>query len=538
MLLALLWGLGRLAWLAIARAEKPPEPLAVLLAEYSSLLAILQVWHLALPARTAVWVLVPFSLFGWLLGGKEALRSVVRLARTRPLLLLAALALLAWVAGRATWPPANADDALYYVQSVRWNRDYRHLIGLGLLHPYLVFNHGYHLVVAAVELGPFVDHGASVINSALLLPALWAGVAGLERLPRNSAASRPFDAFSGLLLAPVLDVTTHSFSSPSADIAVLCLGAWLALVLLRPALDASTPTTDGRVVLGVFAGVAACATKQAAIWSAAPLAAFVMIERLRASPGTRWKLLGWSAVAGAIVAVPWVVRGLLASGYVLFPSDAFNLRLPWRVDEVDARSLYDHAHRYARRSGLPWDASLGSLGWLPPWLGSEVLDNRRFLIPVSLSVLLSVWSVLRRRRLSHCSLWPVAVPWVGLALWFLVMPDTRFAGPLLWLPAAISFGLLSSTVTWTAADRIAWLGTALLAAGGAFIGSTAPAWRTELASPRHDLPGATFILKSGETVRIDSHKSCYDVPCAWKKVEGLRLRTPGDLGGGFAIERK
>jgi hypothetical protein len=222
------------------------------------------------------------------------------------------------------------------------------------------------------------------------------------------------------------------------------------------------------------------------------------------------------------------VRGLLASGYPLFPSAAFDLGLPWRVAEEDARSLYEHAHRFARRSGQAWDE--GRLGWLRPWLSTEALDNRRFLAPLALSIALSIAAALRRAAPAA----PLLAAWLGLLLWFLVMPDTRFAGPLLWLPGAVALGLHAARGSGGPAERLAWALVALACAGGAFPGPPAPPWRDALPPARHDGPATpSFTLVTGERVR--EGQSCFDPPCAWKHVEGLGLRRPGDFASGFFL---
>ena len=502
---------------------------------------LLAAWHLFLPVDGRVWILlVPLAAAGLLLERRDLLRLWP--GRAPSLLGLAALAF--WLSTRAALPGTAADDGLYYTQTVRWNSLYRAVPGLGNLHPFLALNQVFHLMVAALGVGPFHLRGQHLANGLFLLAAIAPCAAALGHIldPRRRPAAADF--FAALLFGVTLDATlTGDLSSPAADLAVAMAGTGLLVAALGPALRQQR--SGLRRTLAVIAACGgALVVKPSILCIAAPMALFAAAHWLRTGPERRERaqLTFAAALAAVGIATPWVLHSLVLSGYLLYPSPAFALDVDWRMNHATVVSIFRWVHAFARWPGHADAEVAASSAWIGHWFGREWLNDRTFLLPAVLSVaaLIALGAAASRRRRPPFGLGAASAAAVlGVALWWTLAPDTRFAGPLLWATA----GLLTLAATSAlrpaldGAARVALVAGVLAVAYGAFLPSVPLfTWRRDLPPLRHDQGAATARLQSGETVRLSSNNLCWDPPCAWPPLDpALRLRRPGDWSSGLTI---
>ena len=541
LLLPVFCGLGH----AVARLAPEPGgrigwPLAFWLgiAAASPLLAA---WHLAFPLDGRVWLLLgPLAALGLALERRELLR----LLRERAPFLVALALFALWLSTRAALPGESADDGLYYTQTVRWNSLSAAVPGLGNLHPFLALNHAFHLIVAALSVGPFRLRGQHLANGLFLLAAIAPCAAALLRVldPRRRPVAADF--FAALLFGVTLDASLSSdLSAPAADLAVAMAGTGLLVAALGPALR-----QERSGLRRTFAVIAACGgvliVKPSVLCIAAPMALFAAGHWLRTGPERRQRarLLASSALAAIAIAAPWIAHSVVLSGYLVYPAPAFALEVDWRMDHAVVVSIYQWVHAFARWPGHSYAEVTASHDWIGRWFGREWLNDRTFLLPAALAACAGLGlgiALLKRRRPQFALSAAAAAALLGVAVWWTLAPDTRFAGPLLWAAA----GLLTLAATSAfrpaldGATRVALAAGVLAVAGGAFL--PAPAllvWPRDFPPPRHDDGAASARLPGGEPVRLSTNNLCWDPPCAWPPLDKrLRLRRPGDWSSGLTL---
>ena len=163
-----------------------------------------------------------------------------------------------------------------------------------------------------------------------------------------------------------------------------------------------------------------------------------------------WRPVVLGAVAGALILGAWTGRGIILSGYPLYPSTVGGLEVDWRVPEEVAH--YDAAiiRSWPRMPGVPPEEVLASWDWLGPWArGLLERDRWLVLIPGLLAVVAGVGCIgsgpVGCICCSHWAAWLYLLVPIGAGVfWFWTAPHPRYVGAIFWSAAAgaITLGVL------------------------------------------------------------------------------------------------
>lgn len=458
---------------------------------WATALGVAQICHLFLPI--GIGVAVGF----WLIGlaaciiAWKALRSS-RTSRRNAGLWMLALPFLVLLAREAIQGPANWDSGYYHFATIRWTETYRAVPGLGNLQGHFAFNQSYFLFVALMDVPPLRGHGYQFANS-LLCAAIFCQTASAlwqaARLPRVP----PPDIWLQLALALALCFEMHGpeggmrISSPTPDLAVALLPAVLLVRLVRFIFEQSRTPQDWQFASLALLSIATVTIKLSALAFVGAIfmvACVVVARRKRPDPLVR-PLLVVTGIAAFLV-IPWVIRGIILSGYPFYPSLIAGMPVDWKIPAADARGMYDSIVGWGRQPGPDYRSAIGHWNWLDAWVRriGERIDVRVFL--GTLGGALLAWGGVfwrQRRWWREPSLFWIAplLPSVaGLAFWFGTAPDVRFLGLLPWmLPAWLVVWLLQ------ARQKAAWR---LMRTRG-FPALVFPAPPSSLAAPRPRMCG-------------------------------------------------
>lgn len=517
-------------------------------------LGLLQLTHFLMPVNGWTTLLLGIlGASGLILERRRIYVSLARVPRWLYGWTLSAFVLGLWLANRATGPVAPFDAGLYHLSALRWITEYPIVPGLGNLHSRLALNYSYFLYLASIGVGPWTGMASNLGPGLLLWVAGSHSLFHLGKLFGDREADF-VDVFFGIFIIPIVRLGFQYGSSPSPDPAVFVFGyalAWALLRLLRAAPAArSSPDHGVLVLLLSSAGIILKPSLAPLAMTAAALALSVWRRnrRLGLLPRQfRRQVLGLGAFA-ALLLGGWAVRGVLLSGYPFYPAAALRFPVRWAVPGERVVEVAQWVTSWARAPGRNREEVLGNWEWLWPWIhGVASVENRRFdvLYPLALAVVgTGIWLAARppdgpAPRLPIRFLVPPAI--AGLT-WFLLAPDPRLAGSSLWWLGAGAISLTSSPGPQSNRWAVRAAG---LAIGLALLGTH---WSEEkLVDPGpaggfHPVPQvelSTFRTESGLAVFVPKEGSlCWDapLPCTPIPDPKLSLLTPGDLGGGFAID--
>jgi hypothetical protein len=449
---------------------------------YAVAIAALQIWQLCLPidwrASLALiicgvvgllWAIIrlirqdissPFLLAE---RGPEGEDRSARFLRIRilifSLLFVLALAPIAlWVTGRALDHLKDYDTGLYHLSSIRWMNEYPIVPGLGNLHYRLAFNQSFFLFVAALNVYPLTTLGFHFANSLLVIVLIAQTLSSVLYLLCFPRRFTPYRLLSALFL-PVLIYRispqrySANISSPSPDLTVFVLQIVVTLAFTKYLFESQAVENERKfsTFLAIALSVVCITTKLSGAVFGGAMIVLIAIHWLVTHFGERHRLALasrqvaiWILVAGLLIGLPWMVRGIILSGYPVFPSTFGALPLDWRIPIETTREAADWIASFARQPRGDIATVLGSWDWVQGWMGlmQEQFNSFLFVLPlyifigaIAASVIVAViLRLLRRRR--DLTLWLPFLPALLSAIfWFLGAPDPRFAGSAFWILA-------------------------------------------------------------------------------------------------------
>lgn len=456
-------GLGQVVLVCVYGERRQTRPLTeTFWIGFAAVLAFLQLWNLALPVDWKASVVV--SLLGGLglyARPRELMRpgelKVLFSGAERWVFLAVFVPFCLWVAHMALGPPTNIDSGLYHFNAVRWAMEYPVVPGLGNLHGKLAFNQSYFLYVALLNAHPYFDKAHHIANSVLVLVIMAQLLGGALPVLRQSSLvglyPRARVLLSILCMALIFKlVLSPNLTSPSPDLSIFVIHIVLFGQLMRLVLGGGEPA-EQRFLVAFIIGLAAagvviklsCAAYSLAV-SAASLAVWMHRHRpLWSAPSVRF--LALCVLAASLVGVPWMLRGVLTSGYLAYPSTLGSFSVDWKMPEEDVKIEADWVYAWGRAPNRHARDVVGNWDWVRPWL-SKARRDPNVLRPtvVFLTGLLAVaggW-ILRRRPARMVEVYVLALPLLlSIVFWFVSAPDPRFAGASLWLLA-----FWTTTVGW------------------------------------------------------------------------------------------
>lgn len=537
---------------------------------------LLILWNFLWPINAGP-LLVVGALGVWGLAvARREIRGLVtreRWCRTlwAPILLILSAA---WIANLARGSMTNWDTALYHLQGMLWAKQYAVVPGLANLFGALAFNNVSLLYAAMLDIGPWAGRAFHLANGLLLLVLLWQGLLGLIRVARSEGLDRVQGLFEAVLIAPVVNrtlsgrVTSYVTDLPTA-LVLFAAASQMHLMLLIPDDEPREVAYRGFVSLTLLA-VAVTFKMSAAILAAAAgvLVAGWLLLRVRLPARVRVRAGVWSFAVVLCLALGWMGRGVVLSGYPLFPIDRFPFPVDWRAPDALVRGEYAFAAHSSFATAESPSAILGEMRfqeWLPRWWSQSGNEDLHYVaFPFAILILAAgAWLVLRLRRESQdegAATWWLALPAAIAAVgWFLLAPEPRYSGPFFWTLAATSLAALFRISGGALGIRWREFATFVLVLG---LSPTLIHPLFESGRKSHSplrriveenllLPGpAVWLRPIGGHPEISPYRTesglvlnvpqdlCWDapLPCTRNPAPNLRLRVPDDLSHGFAVD--
>ena len=201
--------------------------------------------------------------------------------------------------------------------------------------------------------------------------------------------------FDFCLLVPVVTLINKDIAGYTTDLptTLTLLQAMSVLYCFLTSRDSSSMVSAYRVVnITVLVTLAVC-FKFGSIVYAAGVWALVMglwLRRSQATGSLKWRPVLWGALGTAGLGLLWAVRGIVLSGYPMFPAALGAMPVDWRAPLEHARGEYAlivHSTRgtVTRLGSIP-DLDRISV-WLPDWF------LRRFIF-VPFVALVPIWLTL------------------------------------------------------------------------------------------------------------------------------------------------
>ena len=354
-----------------------------------------------------------------------------------------------------TKPACHYDLGLYYLQEIRWMETFPIVPGLGNL----IWNLGFNQVAFLVT--SFLDSllpqriGLWLVGGLLPWLGLTLSTYALIRLffKRRGRRSRLEIAYAISLPAWLYTLLGNNISSGSPDVTSSCL--MIHLFLTFAAFIMTVDKAERAQLFGALLalGAVGLCVKLNTLGMVAGVCGVAI--HLSHSGEDISCLLSTKALVGAAAAVfllgCWVYRGVLISGYPLFPSRAIAVPVAWKMNESDADECREVMVDWARIPYGDKNVALEGSSWLRPWFKRVVAMDIQFDWPIGIGLIgvaALVAGVLDGNPPPKGLLLPdasVRSASVETAFWLLTAPEPRYFGSAAWLFAiAPILGLIAA----------------------------------------------------------------------------------------------
>ena len=330
------------------------------------------------------------------------------------------------------------DTALYHAQSIRWLEEYGVVRGLGNLHCRLAYNSSSFALSALYSmafLGGQSFHCAAGWL-AFVLAKVCAEITGHLRAGRLWPSD--FARVMGIYyLVNIFD----EMISPASDYFMVLLAFYIVIRWLELLEDKEKEMLPfGLIcVLGVFLMTVKL--------SAALILLLVLYPAFYLLRGRRWKETGICLLLGLVTALPFFIRNVILSGWLVYPFTQIDLfqaawKIPKGTADYDAREIQVWGRGYS--DVTRYEISMRE--WLPDWFRSLAASDRLLVAAAAVAVAVLVFCAagmaagLCRRR------WDLLLVQVTVAgsfvFWLCTSPLIRYGCVYVYLTPAVVGGCL------------------------------------------------------------------------------------------------
>lgn len=339
------------------------------------------------------------------------------------LICIVTAATLFWTVG----VPTHYDTSLYHVQAIQWIEKYGVVPGLGNLHNRFAYNSAFMPLQALFGLKWMAGQSLHTVNGYIC------ALAAAYAIGTNNVINGRTIQLSDLLKISTLIYIYQSrneISSPGSDLLTMLLILYICTKWSEFAekdIQDALPYT-WLCVIGVWAVTVKLSAAVCILLAVYP--AFILIRN------KQWGRIICNVLLGLFVSVPWLIRNVVISGYLLYPYpqvDLFDVdwKMPASVGTYDAREIMvwgrglNDVHLYEQPF---WE-------WFPGWYEKvpKVVTTMGFLSGIILVLYLCYNAIKRKQtdvRYNLLFLYSI----VALITWLFSAPLFRYGMVYLLIP--------------------------------------------------------------------------------------------------------
>ncbi len=264
------------------------------------------------------------------------------------------------------------DSDLYHAQSIRWMEEYGIVPGLGNLHERFAYNSSFFALSALYSLKFVLDYSMHAMSGFVALILSIACLPIMKSWKRKSFSLADFARIGAIYY---LTTITNEVVSPASDYAAMCIVFYIVikwLDMLEKDIKEIAPYAL-LCVVGVYALTLKLTAGLILLLLIKPAYQLIKEKRVKEI----FIYLGM----GLLVAVPWMVRTVVISGWLLYPFTALDLfNFDWEMDghmiNLDAMQIkvWGRALYNVTLIDVPLT------GWFPNWFSNTLSAMEKLLI--------------------------------------------------------------------------------------------------------------------------------------------------------------
>lgn len=270
------------------------------------------------------------------------------------------------------------DTGLYHAQSIRWIEEYGVVKGLGNLHGRLAYNSASFALSALYSMaflgGPSLHCCAGFLAYLLAVVCLGMGSPLWEGRLRAGVFARVMCVY---YLVNIFD----EMISPASDYFMVLLAFYIVIRFL------DLLESGERTILPYGLLCVLCVFLMTVKLSAALILLLTIYPAVCLLREKRWKETGVYLGLGIVTALPFFIRNVLLSGWLVYPFTQIDLfSVPWKISkglaDYDAKEIQVYGRGYT--DVLQFDLSVRE--WMPGWFQTLAGIDRLLTLAAAVSV--------------------------------------------------------------------------------------------------------------------------------------------------------
>lgn len=399
--------------------------------------SIISIWSLFLPTNIYCFLflfilsLFLFYYFKIFLIVKKYFNVLL----TNKILIILLVIILSIVVLLSVVTPQQYDAYLYHINAIQWNENYKCVQGLANLHDRLGFNSSVFILNSCFSFYSIYNQYLFLINSLSFFVFIFFVVHLIYR-------KKGIIGFYLLIYIFFFFNQYHSeISSPGTDVLPNILIAYLFIKLLFLSIKDFSSYSLVFIFLPFF-----CITLKL---STLPIVLLILVPIIHSNESFI-KKLGKITIYGAILVLPWIVRNVMLTGYLIYPTSSLDFfDFDWKVPVELVIETKKWVYSWARIPSLDCNLVLQMPfhEWVDIWWKALKNTNKMLIILAILSpIITSIYFINNRKKTKLFQNYLIFnfVGFLILVFWFLTAPDVRFVYSVIVL-LALSILLLINT---------------------------------------------------------------------------------------------
>lgn len=356
------------------------------------------------------------------------------------------------------------DMNIYHGQSIRWIEEYGVVKGLGNLHERFGYNSSIFAVSALYSMKFLLGRSLHGVNGWI------AFVMSLEVLNLGKAIKRRklyLSDYARVGLLYYMSMVCEEIVAPSSDYPAMFTIFFIVIKWLE---TLEEQKTEEKPRIAPFALLCVVGVQAITFKVSAGLILILLIKpAYELLKGKHWKEIGIYLGLGLLVAVPWLARNVIITGWLLYPFPALDLfRFDWKMTnveniEVDAALIKAYARGHNDK-GL----YLPLAQWFPNWFQTQLYSLQKvFVLADMVSVLcvagIGIFIFLRKKWEKLDVLLVLFTLAANYLFWQFSAPMMRYGYAHVLLLALLTFGYFVESLKLVWVVRAVYIGIALFA---------------------------------------------------------------------------
>lgn len=328
------------------------------------------------------------------------------------------------------------DTGLYHSQAVQWIEEYGVVPGLGNLHHRFAYNSAIMCLHALFSMKFLFGQQMHCVNGFMLILFTSYAVTSMKFVKNKRIY---ISDFLRVAFFVYYNMDT-SFSSLGSDLISLCLVIYIVIKYVE-GIEDNISNIEYYCYLSILALIAVSFKLSVAL-----IALIVIYPAYMLIKDKNWKMLIKLISLGAVLTLPFLIRNIIISGYIVYPFPKLDLfSFDWKMNKYVC--LWDAKEVRSWGQGV-CDANLSPTfrEWFEIWINRQSNANKcLFFASIIISVLLVVISIANYIKEKDLRKPVLSLTVLGMLIyWFTGAPLMRYGIVFTIIPVLIFVGLLFS----------------------------------------------------------------------------------------------